>query len=104
MLVQVNATDGHSVIGAPEQLITNGALDGPYVEAPSLSKLGDKFVLFFSSQCFATTKYDVSYATSDDIRGPYTKFGPLFVTGSACMSAPGGLDIAINGNRAVWHG
>jgi len=104
LLNQVDATDGHSLIGSPTQLITNGALDGPYVEAPSLSKLGDKFVLFFSSQCYATTKYDVSYATSDDIRGPYTKYGPLFVTGTAGMVAPGGLDIAVNGNRGVWHG
>ncbi|KAI7522725.1 hypothetical protein KC316_g19151, partial [Hortaea werneckii] len=102
MLQQVGQ-DGHTLIGSPQQLITNGALDGPYVEAPSLTKMGNKFVLFFSSQCFATPKYDVSYATADNIKGPYTRHGPLFVTGSYGMTAPGGLDIAVNGNRAVWH-
>ncbi|RMY09960.1 hypothetical protein D0866_14548 [Hortaea werneckii] len=103
MLQQVGQ-DGHTLIGSPQQLITNGALDGPYVEAPSLTKMGDKFFLFFSSQCFATPKYDVSYAIADNIKGPYTRHGPLFVTGSYGMTAPGGLDIAVNGNRAVWHG
>ncbi|KAK5133693.1 hypothetical protein LTR08_007447 [Meristemomyces frigidus] len=103
MLQQVNAKDGHTKIGNPIQMITNGPLDGPYVEAPSLSKLGGKFVLFFSSNCFATTKYDVSYAIASNIKGPYVKYGPLFVTGTDGMTAPGGLDIASNGNHAIWH-
>ncbi|KAF2861827.1 glycoside hydrolase family 43 protein [Piedraia hortae CBS 480.64] len=103
MLQQVDATDGITKIGSPIQLITNGKWDGPVVEAPSLTKLGDRYVLFFSSNCFATTKYDVSYATSTHITGPYTKYGPLFVTGSRGMTAPGGLDIAVNGDHVIWH-
>ncbi len=104
MLQQVNAADGYSKIGEPIQLITNGPADGPVVEAPSLSYLGGKYVLFFSSNCFATTLYDVSYATASHIKGPYTKYGPLFVTGTDGMTSPGGLDIAVNGNHAIWHG
>ncbi|EMC91620.1 glycoside hydrolase family 43 protein [Baudoinia panamericana UAMH 10762] len=103
MLQQVNAADGHTLIGDPIQLITNGPADGPYVEAPSLSYLGGKYVLFFSSQCYQTPQYDVSYATAPSITGPYTKYGPLLVTGSNGMTAPGGLDLAINGNHAIWH-
>lgn len=103
MLQQVNAADGHTKIGSPIQMITNGVADGPVTEAPSLTKLGGKYVLFFSSNCFATTKYDVSYATATNIKGPYTKYGPLFITGTDGMTAPGGLDIAVNGNHAVWH-
>lgn len=104
MLQQVNAKNGHNLIGGPTQLITNGPLDGPYVEAPSLTFLNGKYVLFFSSQCYATPKYDVSYAISDKITGPYTKYGPLFVTGTSGLTAPGGLDIAVNGDHAVFHG
>ncbi|KAK6392881.1 hypothetical protein LTR65_002963 [Meristemomyces frigidus] len=103
MLQQVSATDGHTKIGSPIQMITNGVADGPVTEAPSLSKLGSKYILFFSSNCFATTKYDVSYATATNIKGPYTKYGPLFITGTDGMTAPGGLDIAVNGNHAIWH-
>lgn len=104
MLQQVNAQNGHTKIGSPIQLITNGPLDGPVVEAPSLTYMNGKYVLFFSSNCFATTKYDVAYATATNIKGPYTKYGPLFVTGTDGMSAPGGLDLAVNGNHAIWHG
>ncbi|KAK5730764.1 hypothetical protein LTR15_000702 [Elasticomyces elasticus] len=104
MLQQVNAADGHTKIGSPIQLIKNDKADGPVVEAPALTHLGGKYVLFFSSNCFATTLYDVSYATADHIKGPYTKYGPLFVTGTLGMVSPGGLDIAMNGDHAIWHG
>ncbi|KAK5702618.1 hypothetical protein LTR97_003563 [Elasticomyces elasticus] len=104
MLQQVNAADGHTKIGSPIQLIKNDKADGPVVEAPALTYLGGKYVLFFSSNCFATTLYDVSYATADHIKGPYTKYGPLFVTGTLGMVSPGGLDIAMNGDHAIWHG
>lgn len=104
MLQQVNADDGHTLVGKLTQLITNGPNDGPVVEAPSLSFLDGKYVLFFSSNCYATTLYDVSYATAPNITGPYDKFGPLFVTGTDGLTAPGGLDLAVNGNHAMWHG
>ncbi|KAK3678023.1 hypothetical protein LTR78_002118 [Recurvomyces mirabilis] len=103
MLQQV-AADGHSKIGNPIQLISNDLDDGPVVEAPALAYLDGKYVLFFSSNCFATSLYDVSYAIASDIRGPYRKGGPLYVTGNMGMYAPGGLDVALNGNRAIWHG
>jgi len=50
MLQQVSPNDGFTKIGAPIQLITNSAADGPVTEAPSLSQMPDgTFVLFFSS-------------------------------------------------------
>ncbi|WPH04489.1 Hypothetical protein R9X50_00738000 [Acrodontium crateriforme] len=104
MLQQVSAADGHTKIGEPIKLLTNGPHDGPVVEAPVLTKLGSKYVLFFSSNCFATPLYDSSYAIATDIKGPYTKYGPLFVTGDLGLTAPGGLSIATNGNHAIWHG
>lgn len=105
VLQQVNVADGHSKIGSVSSpLIVNGAADGPVVEAPSLTRMSDgTYVLFFSSNCYATPLYDVSYATAKNIKGPYTKYGPMFVTGTDGLTAPGGLDLAINGVRAVFH-
>jgi len=105
ILIQQVAADGITKIGAPSApLITNGPHDGPVVEAPSVSQMPDgTFVLFFSSNCYATPLYDVSYATAKHITGPYTKYGPLLVTGMDGLAAPGGLDIAVNGNHAVFH-
>lgn len=103
LLQQVNVNDGRTKIGSPMQLITNGRADGPVVEAPSLTKMGERYVLFFSSNCYNTPLYDVSYAIANSLKGPYTKYGPLFVTGSGGMTAPGGLDVAVNGDHAMWH-
>jgi beta-xylosidase len=104
MLQQVNVNDGHTLIGEPIQLLTNLPQDGPYIEAPSLSYLDGQYVLFFSSGCFATPNYDVEYATASSLKGPYTRQGKLFATGTDNLTAPGGLDIAVNGNHAIWHG
>ncbi|KAK3716212.1 hypothetical protein LTR37_006657 [Vermiconidia calcicola] len=102
MLQQVSS-DGHTKIGGAIRILDRSEQDGPYVEAPSLSKLNGKYVLFYSSNCFVTPKYDVSYALASNIRGPYRKSGQLFVSGSKGMTAPGGGDIAINGDHFVWH-
>jgi hypothetical protein len=104
ILLQQVSGDGHTKIGSPVQILTNIAVDGPYVEAPALTRMGGKYVLFFSSQCYQTSGYDVKYATADVITGPYTRQGKLLKTGDFGLVAPGGLDININGDKAVWHG
>ncbi|KAI5250218.1 glycoside hydrolase family 43 protein [Aureobasidium subglaciale] len=104
MLQKVSADNGFTKIGLPTPLIVNEPADGPYVEAPALTKMADgTYVLFYSSNCFVTPLYDVSYATSKNIRGPYKKFGGLIKTGTYGLRAPGGLDMAINGDHAVFH-
>lgn len=104
ILLQQVGGDGHTRIGKPIQILTNIAEDGPYVEAPTLTRMGGKYVLFFSSQCYASTGYDVKYAVADRIEGPYRRMGQLLRTGDRGLVAPGGLDININGDKAVWHG
>lgn len=66
--------------------------------------LAGKYVLFFSSHCHATPKYDVAYATSDNVRVLYKKYRPLFVAGVWDMTAPSGLDIDKNGDKAFGQG
>ncbi|CAD0013919.1 unnamed protein product [Aureobasidium pullulans] len=104
MLQKVSVDNGFTKIGLPIPMIYNDPADGPYVEAPALTKMSDgTYVLFYSSNCFVTPLYDVSYATSKNIRGPYKKFGGLIKTGTYGLRAPGGLDMAINGDHAVFH-
>jgi beta-xylosidase len=105
ILLQQVAADGFTKIGNPTQLLTNEVDDGAYIEAPSLSYLNGKYVLFFSPQCYLTPKYSVNYAISDNILGPYTRAAsPLMATGVDGLTAPGGLDIAVNGDHSMWHG
>ena len=91
MLQQVQL-DGYTKIGNPTQILDRGQYDGPLIEAPNLIKASDgTYVLFFSSNCYSTPLYDVSYATSRSLSGPYTKSSsPLLVTGNFGLTAPGG--------------
>jgi hypothetical protein len=62
------------------------------------------FVLFFSSNCYSTTLYDVSYATASSLTGPYTKSSvPLLVTGNYGLTAPGGATSIVGGGQLVFH-
>lgn len=104
LIQQVDVNNGYGKIGSPLQILTNGPDDGPYVEAPALNYMNGKYVLFYSPQCYTTPKYDVSYAIADRITGPYVRAGYLFKTnGPLGFQAPGGLDVAVNGDHAVWH-
>jgi beta-xylosidase len=104
LIQQVDMNNGYQLIGSPLQILTNTVDDGPYVEAPVINYMSGKYVLFYSPNCYTTPKYDVSYAIADRITGPYVRSGTLFKTGGPLgFQAPGGLDVAVNGDHAVWH-
>ncbi len=103
MLQRVKA-DGFTKHGSPVAILNRDSRDGPLIEAPSMMRTSDgKYVLFFSSNCYSTTLYDVSYAMADSILGPFDKYGPLFVTGTAGLIAPGGASVAADGKHMVFH-
>lgn len=107
ILQEVDRFDGITPVGKPVQILDRDALDGPLVEAPSLHRSAEGiYFLFYSSQCFTTPLYNVGYATSTDIRGPYTRSArPLLVTSDADLVGPGGLDIVHGGGGlVVFHG
>lgn len=91
MLQELDA-DGTTLVGEAVEVLDRSDADGPLVEAPSLVRAGDgTYLLFFSSNCYSTTLYDISYATSSSLKGPYAKSTePLLVTGDYGLTAPGG--------------
>ena len=109
ILQEVSATDGYTFIGDPVTILENDASDGPNIEAPTMtydssSKL---YVLLYSSECFVTTAYNIRYATSTSITGPYKKAANSFLdTGAttADVYIPGGFDVTKDGKYAVFHG
>jgi hypothetical protein len=59
-----------------------------------------RYFLFFSSNCYNTNLYDISYATASSIAGPYTKAStPFKVTGNNGLTAPGGLSVMPSNNN-----
>ncbi|KAI4723398.1 Arabinanase/levansucrase/invertase [Aureobasidium sp. EXF-10727] len=104
IMLQKLADDGITPVGSPVKLLDRGDLDGPLIEAPSLMRTSNgKYVLFFSSNCFATSNYDVTYAFADNINGPYVKAGPMMVTGTDGLYSPGGQSVAADGKHMMFH-
>lgn len=106
-MLQPVADDGYTFTGNAISLLNNnGTADQGIIEAPQLirSRTGTYF-LFFSSGCFATSSYTVSYATASSLEGPYTRANAaLFKTGDGNgFTAPGGMSIWSDNRHMVFH-
>ncbi|KIW27005.1 uncharacterized protein PV07_06787 [Cladophialophora immunda] len=106
LMLQEVGPDGITLVGDAVEILDRDEFDGPLIEAPSLHRSDEGiYFLFFSSNCFTTPKYDVSYATATNVWGPYTKSSrPLLVTSDADLTGPGGMDIVKGGNLILFHG
>ncbi|KAF9236970.1 glycoside hydrolase family 43 protein [Melanogaster broomeanus] len=104
IMLQAMAADALTPVGAPVQILDRGTYDGPLIEAPVLILHEGTYVLSFSSNCYNTDLYDISYATAPSVSGPYTKAAaPLLVTGDYNLTAPGGATSRPDGNFMVFH-
>ncbi|KAI1089176.1 glycoside hydrolase family 43 protein [Rostrohypoxylon terebratum] len=101
MLQEVDQ-DGVTKIGDPIAILDRTDEDGPLVEAPSLVRTdGGMYILFFSSGCYYEPTYNVNYATSTSLTGPYERADdPMIRTGEWNLKAPGGAT-AVNVRNQV---
>jgi len=88
--------DGHSLAGEPVELLRAGAAwEKPLVEAPSLVRVGDLYVLFYSGGWWESDNYAIGYATGAGPLGPFeraTDTGPWLASGPG-MAGPGGAEV-----------
>ncbi|KAG7121812.1 arabinan endo-1 like protein [Verticillium longisporum] len=105
IMLQEVGPDGFTKIGNPVQILDRTEADGPLVEAPDIVRLEDgTYVLFFSSWCYASDKYNINYAFSRRVEGPYIRsLRPLLQTGDYGLVSPGGATSIINGGQMVFH-
>jgi beta-xylosidase len=103
ILLQKMEDDGVTPSGAPVTILDRTPDDGPLVEAPVLARSDEGvYFLFYSSGCTFDPSYNVKYATSNSITGPYTRASePLLQTGSWGLLAPGSPTVWKNENK--WH-
>ncbi|GAQ06298.1 hypothetical protein ALT_3619 [Aspergillus lentulus] len=105
ILLQRVADDGFTPLGDAVPILDRDDTDGPLVEAPNLILHGDTYFLFYSTHCFTDPKYDVRWATSKSITGPYAKTGQkLFKTGDYGLTSPGGGTVCGCGDKMLFHG
>ncbi|KAJ4326755.1 hypothetical protein N0V84_002876 [Fusarium piperis] len=107
ILIQEIQDDAKTLVGEPTQILDRiGELDGPLVEAPNIVKLKNSvYVLFFSTHLFTDPKYDVNYAYSKSLTGPYTRAEESLIEAPDFgLKAPGGMTSNEAGDILVFHG
>ncbi|GAA3771808.1 hypothetical protein GCM10022225_68900 [Plantactinospora mayteni] len=104
------AADGVTPQGARVELLRNDRPEeAGVIEAPVLTRVDSRYVLFYSLGGYGGTGYQTSYATSTSLTGPYTKaYRSLITTAStdAHVTGPGGADLVREpgGDSVVFHG
>lgn len=107
IMLQEFKKDGVTPIGDPVAILENDPdKDGPLVESPSLIRTArGVYYLFFSSHCFTSPDYNIKYASSNSLRGPYKKAKrPLLQTGDFDLTTPGSATVSQDGTKMVFHG
>lgn len=107
MLQEVSTADGITKLGSALQILDRDESDGPLVEAPSLFYGSDTglYFLMFSSNCYDTDLYDISFAYSTCLDNGFVKSKyPLMTTSTGPVRAPGGADMSADGKYALYHG
>ncbi|KAE9969705.1 hypothetical protein Vi05172_g8856 [Venturia inaequalis] len=103
LVLQEVSADGIQKIGNPINLLNREDVDGPSIEAPSIAYINEKYFLFYSSNCFDSGFYDVRFATSSAVAGPYKKGGKLLISPNLGLINPGGAETTIDGKFVTFH-
>ncbi|KAI2619514.1 glycosyl hydrolase [Hypomontagnella submonticulosa] len=99
--------DGFTLQGNPKTILNhNGNADDGVVEGPAMWKRKPgSYVLFFSTHCYSSDRYDIQYAWGI---APDANFGhrkTLAASGpSQPIYGPGHMDIASDGTTISFHG
>ncbi|PIL25287.1 hypothetical protein GSI_13176 [Ganoderma sinense ZZ0214-1] len=94
--IQRVGANGYDLQGTATTLITNDAsssVDGGLVEAPSLVHWNGWYYLFYSTHNYNTLKYDIRYAVSRSVRGPFSKVGSFLTSGDFSTAGPGSTTV-----------
>ena len=102
--------DGLKLAGKETRLVQQDQpWEGNLIEAPTLVKRDDTYVLMYSANDFGSEAYAVGYATADAPTGPFTKADePLLTTDGTDgrFIGPGGQDVVTSpdgDDRLMFH-
>lgn len=102
------ASDGVTFLGPSVDLLrADRPEEANVVEAPTLVRRHDGYVLFYSANAYDSGRYFTNFATSPDLLGPYTKAPGAFLSRESLggeVVDPGGQDLNAAADRIVFHG
>lgn len=97
--------DGISLLGQPTQLLQRDRpWEAPLVEGPSMLKIDDRYLLFYSANWWESANYGVGWAECSTPVGPCTKKtanGP-FVASVGAVAGPGGQEFFTDETGKWW--
>ncbi|KAI1799954.1 glycoside hydrolase family 43 protein [Daldinia bambusicola] len=101
IMLQEVEEDGVTKVGEPIEIFNRSDEDGPLVEAPSMLRTDNGlYILFFSSGCYLEPSYNVNYATSTSLTGPFQRAQrPVIKSGEYTLHAPGGATAVHVGDK-----
>jgi len=100
--MQSIGADGITPRGDPIELLrADRPEEARVIEAPTLVHRPEGYVLFYSANGFKSGHYFTNYATSPNLRGPFTKAPGALLSGPEPRD-PGGQDVT--SDRLVFHG
>lgn len=100
------SADGLSLAGEPVRLIQQTEeWEGALVEAPTLVRRDDRYVLLYSANDYGSDAYAVGAATADSVDGPYEKLDEPVLRSAGELRGPGGQDVVSTdgGDVIVFH-
>lgn len=109
MWLQRMGADGLTPVGERVELFrSDRPEEANIVEAPSLVRHGDRYVLFYSANTFDSGDYFVNYAIAPRVTGPYTKAAGRWLTSATIGGAyrnPGHEAVVCgpHGDHLVFH-
>jgi beta-xylosidase len=102
---QALSPDGLALPGEPAELLSFDApWERPLIEAPSLVRAGDRYLLFYSGGWWSSAGYAVGYATAEHPLGPWHKATdgqPWFASDSG-VAGPGGQEFFTDVGDDLW--
>jgi len=97
ILAQRITPDGRSLSGSPTAILENDLpWEAHLVEGPWISRLGNRYALFYAGNDFATEHYGIGVALADHALGPYAKQPEPLLRSTATWVGPGHPSVALD--------
>jgi beta-xylosidase len=102
---QALTDDGLNLVGSAQMLLAvDQRWEDTIIEAPSLVRHGDRYLLFYSGNRYDSGDYAIGYATCPNLFGLCTKvsLGAPYLSSVGARIGPGGQELFEDANGAVW--
>jgi arabinan endo-1,5-alpha-L-arabinosidase len=95
--------DGTALFGEPRTILENDLeWEAHLVEGPWISRIHDRYVMFYAANDFSTDRYGVGVATAAHPLGPYHKAPEPLLQSTSAWSAPGHPSVATDPDGRAW--